>query len=132
MRVFVGRQTEECYRVKSKKAFQAPGQLPGVGLNMTDLCKKLHPHTPGIKGMSTQEYDEKCKFLCYTKVNNSIHYFAERLVDGMPCGNGRICFRDKCGNYSTALPPLPTLPTPETTTPTTTTPTHNSNSDNDD
>ncbi|KAM7298510.1 venom metalloproteinase antarease-like TtrivMP_A [Ixodes scapularis] len=89
MRVFVGRQKKECYKVKSKNSFQAPGQLPGVGLNMTALCKKLHPHSPGIKGLSTPKYNEKCKFLCYTRVNNSIHVFTQRHVDGMPCGKGR-------------------------------------------
>ncbi|KAM7298512.1 venom metalloproteinase antarease-like TtrivMP_A [Ixodes scapularis] len=132
MRVFLGRQTEECYEVKSKKAFQAPGQLPGVGLNMTALCKRLHPHVPGIKGVPIPKHDENCEFLCAWKMNNSMHAFIQRHVDGMPCGKGRICFRDKCGNYSTDLPPLPTLPKPETTTTTTTTTTDNSYYDDDD
>ncbi|CAN7995219.1 unnamed protein product [Ixodes pacificus] len=52
MKVFVGRQTADCYRVKSKEAVQAPGKLPGVGLSMTDLCKRLHPYAPGIRGFS--------------------------------------------------------------------------------
>ncbi|XP_040061290.2 zinc metalloproteinase-disintegrin-like lachestatin-1 [Ixodes scapularis] len=89
MRVFVGLQTEQCYKVKSKKAFQAPCQLPGVGLNMTDLCKKLHPDTPGITGFSTPKYDGKCKFLCIAMVNTTIHFFTHRHIDGMPCGKGR-------------------------------------------
>ncbi|XP_029823524.2 venom metalloproteinase antarease-like TtrivMP_A [Ixodes scapularis] len=132
MRVFVGRQTEECYKVKSKKAVQAPGQLPGVGLNMTALCKKLHPHVPGITGSSKPNLFKICKFLCVATFKHFQRSFTERLVDGMPCGNGKICFRDKCGNYSTDLPLLPTLPTTETTTPTTTTTPSNDNDDHDD
>uniref|UniRef100_A0A0K8R2U7 Putative metalloprotease n=1 Tax=Ixodes ricinus TaxID=34613 RepID=A0A0K8R2U7_IXORI len=123
MNVLVRLQTEDCYIVKSKKALQAPGQLPGVGLSMTDLCKRLHPHIPGIIGTSTRIYDEVCKFVCYSTFKNSRRFFTHRLVDGMPCGKGRICFREKCGYYSTALPPLPTLPTTSATT-TTTRPTY--------
>uniref|UniRef100_A0A0K8RAA6 Putative metalloprotease n=1 Tax=Ixodes ricinus TaxID=34613 RepID=A0A0K8RAA6_IXORI len=121
MRVFVRRQTAECYRVKSKEALQAPGKLPGVGLNMTDLCKRLHPHIPGITGFSTPTYYKMCKFLCSTTLKGSQRYFTHRLVDGMSCGKDMICFREKCGYYSTDLPPLPTLPTTETTRTTTTT-----------
>ncbi|XP_042149316.1 venom metalloproteinase antarease-like TtrivMP_A [Ixodes scapularis] len=132
MRVFVGRQAEECYKVKSKKAFQAPGKLPGVGLNMTALCKRLHPHVPGITGSSKPNLFKICKFLCVATFKHFQRSFTERLVDGMSCGNGKICFRDKCGNYSTDLPPLPTLPTTETTTPTTTTTTGNDDDDHDD
>uniref|UniRef100_A0A0K8RAI5 Putative metalloprotease n=1 Tax=Ixodes ricinus TaxID=34613 RepID=A0A0K8RAI5_IXORI len=121
MKVFVGLQNEECYKVKSTHAVQAPGKLPGVGLNMTTLCKKLHPHVPGIIGIPHPKLSEICKFLCYTKFKRQYRHFTERLVDGMSCGNGRICFRAQCGKYSTDLPPLPTLPTPKTTTPRTTT-----------
>uniref|UniRef100_A0A0K8R5G6 Putative metalloprotease n=1 Tax=Ixodes ricinus TaxID=34613 RepID=A0A0K8R5G6_IXORI len=121
MKVFVGLQNEECYKVKSTHAVQAHGKLPGVGLNMTTLCKKLHPHVPEIMGNSRPQLSEVCKFLCYTKFKRHYRSSIERLVDGMSCGNGRICFRAQCGKYSTNLPPLPTLPTPQTTTPTTTT-----------
>ncbi|XP_040069632.1 venom metalloproteinase antarease-like TtrivMP_A [Ixodes scapularis] len=121
MRVFVKRQTAKCYEVKSKTAVQAPGQLPGVGLSMTGLCKRLHPHAPEIRGFSNSTLFQKCKFLCSTTINYDRYLFTHRLVDGMPCGGRKICFRDKCGKYSTDLPPLPTLPTPETTAPTTTT-----------
>uniref|UniRef100_A0A0K8RAC8 Putative metalloprotease n=1 Tax=Ixodes ricinus TaxID=34613 RepID=A0A0K8RAC8_IXORI len=121
MSVFVKLQDEECYKVKSKKAFQAPGKLPGVGLNMTALCKKLHPRVPRIMGFSNWTLNAKCEFLCYTTMNRYRYFFTHRHVDGMPCGDRKICFRERCGHYSTALPPLPTLPTTETTTPTTTT-----------
>ncbi|XP_040074875.1 venom metalloproteinase antarease-like TtrivMP_A [Ixodes scapularis] len=128
MRVLLRHHSEGCFEVKSKKAFQAPGQLPGVGLDMTDLCKKLHPDVPGIKALSKTMLSNKCQFQCYGKVKNSPVSFTERFVDGMSCGTGRICFRSKCGYYRTDMPPLPTLPIPETTT---TTP-NNSSYDYDD
>ncbi|KAM7314362.1 venom metalloproteinase antarease-like TtrivMP_A [Ixodes scapularis] len=54
MRILVSQQTDACYKVQSKTATEAPSRLPGVGLNMADLCKILHPGVGGMDGMLFQ------------------------------------------------------------------------------
>uniref|UniRef100_A0A6B0VD94 Putative secreted metalloprotease n=1 Tax=Ixodes ricinus TaxID=34613 RepID=A0A6B0VD94_IXORI len=108
MKVFLTTVSEDCFKFKSKTVVQSPKKLPGGQMNMTDICKKRYPHLTGMKGLHRNGYKEKCKFLCCPKYGKgNVNCFVETLVDGMPCGNNKICKRGRCGPYSRNLPSHP-------------------------
>uniref|UniRef100_A0A0K8RBV9 Putative metalloprotease n=1 Tax=Ixodes ricinus TaxID=34613 RepID=A0A0K8RBV9_IXORI len=108
MKVFLTTVSEDCFKFKSKTVVESPKKLPGGQMNMTDICKKRYPHLTGMKGLHRNGYKEKCKFLCCPKYGKeNVKCFVETLVDGMPCGNNKICKRGRCGPYSRNLPSHP-------------------------
>lgn len=114
MRVLISTLSPDCFDVKSRKPpVEAPKKLPGANMSMTLLCERLYPEITGITGMLYEHFSERCQFLCCPprKHNEEVSCHVRTLVDGMSCGNGKICKRRRCGAYSHNLPPPPTLPT---------------------
>ncbi|XP_040073130.1 venom metalloproteinase antarease-like TtrivMP_A [Ixodes scapularis] len=86
--------SEECIEVKSKiNRLQNITDLPGSGMNKSVLCKRLYPEG-GNSGLDTGNYPD-CKAYC---MNNNNNWVYENLLDGMECGEGKICLRGQCVN----------------------------------
>ncbi|KAM7298427.1 venom metalloproteinase antarease-like TtrivMP_A [Ixodes scapularis] len=117
MNHFLTTISKDCFKVKSQTDIKSPKLLPGKRMNMTNICRKRFRHLSGMTGFTKSGFTENCKFLCCPNYGQGrVSCYVQPLVDGMACGQNKICKRGRCGNHSANLPPQPTVPTTSTTT----------------
>uniref|UniRef100_A0A0K8RD52 Putative metalloprotease n=1 Tax=Ixodes ricinus TaxID=34613 RepID=A0A0K8RD52_IXORI len=99
---FVRKLNSSCREVKLERYHSAKRtKLPGANMNLTEYCKTKHTNYPRISAIQEKQYMPLCKVLCCA--DGEWPCFDEPAVDGMSCGNGKICFRNKCDHHEKHL-----------------------------
>uniref|UniRef100_A0A147BWR6 Putative secreted metalloprotease n=1 Tax=Ixodes ricinus TaxID=34613 RepID=A0A147BWR6_IXORI len=101
MIAFISTLPTSCFELKSKQNCTTDvKELPGVSVNLTNICKLAHPN---FLRWNVQRFEENCRFQCCSPRSlegNDLACGAEHfLPDGADCGHGRRCVKGTCGYY---------------------------------
>uniref|UniRef100_A0A6B0VE30 Putative secreted metalloprotease n=1 Tax=Ixodes ricinus TaxID=34613 RepID=A0A6B0VE30_IXORI len=102
MKEFIGTLDQKCKNVTLEAAKKTTKVLPGTNMNLTKYCHLRHPNFPRISLFQDNDMKQSCRFRCCP--DNFYSCFDEIAVDGMPCGHGKICFRNKCDTHGHLSP----------------------------
>uniref|UniRef100_V5H8I3 Putative tick metalloprotease n=1 Tax=Ixodes ricinus TaxID=34613 RepID=V5H8I3_IXORI len=90
---FMRNLTEYCINVASNvDILKDSRELPGTNITATVLCQRLYPH--GGYAAQDNSYYPDCRVYCFNPLINN--YVYDALVDGMKCGEGKICLNGVC------------------------------------
>ncbi|XP_040070968.1 A disintegrin and metalloproteinase with thrombospondin motifs 16-like [Ixodes scapularis] len=100
MTAFMSTLSTSCFELKTKQNCTTEvKELPGVSINLTQICQIAHPNFLEWKW----ELTGTCRFKCCSRL--SLSYDEETcgaehiLPDGADCGRGKRCVRGTCGYY---------------------------------
>uniref|UniRef100_A0A0K8RLI3 Putative metalloprotease n=1 Tax=Ixodes ricinus TaxID=34613 RepID=A0A0K8RLI3_IXORI len=92
---FVSTLTQSCLDVKLETYHKViASELPGKNMNRTYYCQMKHKNYPRIISDMEGFYMRRCKVMCCA--DGIYPCFEEPAVDGMSCGNNKVCFRHRC------------------------------------
>ncbi|XP_040066344.1 disintegrin and metalloproteinase domain-containing protein 17-like [Ixodes scapularis] len=101
MTAFISTLSTSCFKLKTKQNCTTEvKELPGVSVNLTNICKIAHPN---FLKWNVRLFNENCRFECCSPRSldddepacGAEHF----LPDGADCGPGKRCVRGTCGYY---------------------------------
>uniref|UniRef100_A0A0K8RHZ6 Putative metalloprotease n=1 Tax=Ixodes ricinus TaxID=34613 RepID=A0A0K8RHZ6_IXORI len=100
---FISTLSTSCFELKTKKNCTTEvKELPGVSINLTNICKIAHPNFLKWNVEQPHYLNSVCRFECCSPRPDSPdeETCAEHpLPDGAGCGYGKRCVRGTCGYY---------------------------------
>ncbi|XP_042149161.1 venom metalloproteinase antarease-like TtrivMP_A [Ixodes scapularis] len=119
---FAGTLSQRCFNISVSSTFTMPTKpipgtkwnpFPGRALDKTFYCKSLYANSWRVTARDHLAYAPRCKLLCCPSAYGGC--YVHDMVDGMTCGDQKVCMRHVCarpGEHPASPPRRATTATP--------------------